>query len=148
MAAAKDTATPKPSANGSAKREVTFEERAAMNTAPAWRPVEGDTLRGELVGTRVGRTTDYPDYPVLILAREGGEPGEYIAFHAFHGVAVDRLTELKPKRGDVLTIKYLGAKVTNATKDKPEKDQTLYHLYYIERDGDTAGVSEEFNFDS
>lgn len=125
---------------------LSFADRAAMATAPAWRPEENDILRGEVMGTRVGTTADYPDYPVLILRNEDGG---YTAFHAFHGVAQDTLSTIKPKRGDVLTIQYLGEHVTNATKDNPEKDQTTYHLYYIERDGDTAtDVSEEYTWGS
>lgn len=119
---------------------TTFAQRAAMNTAPAWRPETNDILRGTVVGTRVGQTEQYPDYPVLVLEKEDGT---YIAFHVFHGVARDTLSTMKPKKGDVLTIQYLGEHITNATKDKEEKDQTTYHMYYIERDGDDAKMEEE-----
>lgn len=143
--AAKRTPAKKPSTNTPASG-TSFAERAAMNTAPAWRPEKDDILHGEVVGTRVGTTSDYPDYPVLILEQTNGE---YIAFHAFHGVAQDILSSLRPKRGEVLTIQYLGTQVTNATKDKDLKDQTAYHLYYIEREGDAEqGVSEEFSWDA
>lgn len=113
---------------------LSFAERAAMANAPAWRPNVGDTFHGKLLGVRIGKTEEYGQYPVLVM--RDVETDAFFAVHAFHTVLLDRLNEIKPQAGDILQGIYNGEVVTNATKDKAEKDQTSYHSYYIERDGD------------
>lgn len=135
------TATPAPT--------ISFRERAAIHNATAWLPKANDELHGELVGVRVGSTTEYQDYPVLVFKTPDLNDG-YTAFHCFHGVARERLSEIKPKKGDVLHILYGGTKVGNkAIVRNGKEEENVYHLYYIERDGDTtSGLSEGFDFSS
>lgn len=126
---------------------LTFAERAALNNAPAWRPEPGGEFHGKLIGVRRGGSDgekDYGFYPVLVLRDNATD--QFIAVHCFHSVLVERLAEIKPKKGDVLHGVYHGEMTTNATKDLPEKDRTTYHSYYVEREGDdTTGLSEEWS---
>ncbi len=136
---------------------MTFAQRAAIATAPAWRPEPNDYIKGTVIGamTGIGQVfsgVKQDDYPIIVLELDPPMAelygSQYIKFHAFHGIPIDILTSIRPKRGDVLEMQYLGEKVTNETKDKAEKDQTTYHLYYIERAGDNTDLSEGFNFGS
>lgn len=105
-----------------------FYERAQIAQAPAWRPEVGDVLTGEIIGFRLGHTSEFGDYPIIVFRTSAGP----ISFHCFHGIVRDRLRELKPSKGDNLTVQYLGKRLKNGDEDKPPADQTHYHLYYIE----------------
>lgn len=120
----------------------TFEERAAIANAPAWRPEPNDILTGEVLGVRTGKSTEYAEYPVIVYKTADG----FRAFHVFHGVARDRMGELKPKKGDKHTIQYLGTRVGNTPIVRNGKEEdNIYHAYYIESgDDQSAGLGEEF----
>jgi hypothetical protein len=121
---------------------MTLEQRIALQTAPAWRPKEGDIFIGRLFGIRIGgkkkEEGGYGEYPVLVLdklSRETGEPtGEYFAIHAFHSLVVEPIIAmLKNKtlvKGGDVTVSYLGKKVKNALNAKGEQEE--YHMYYVE----------------
>lgn len=126
-----------------------FDREIAIATAPAWRPAPTDRLVGIPIGSRIGHTEEYDDYPVIIFQTT---EGEYLSFHAFHKLSQERLYELKEDMKAAalartpMTLVYLGEKVTNATKDKAEKDQINYHSYYI-RMGTPDDVPASAGFD-
>lgn len=121
MATAKDTKNDTRVASMEA-----FFERAQLAQAPAWRPQPNDFLSGVILGFRVGSTTEYGEYPVLVIQSDSGP----LSFHAFHGVVRERLRELKPKKGDVLTVQYSGKK--EVTEEEEKAGKKAYHKYYIE----------------
>lgn len=123
MATAKNTAA-------AVSSMESFFERAALAQAPAWRPEVGEVLTGKILGFRLGTTTEYGEYPVIVVS--GGENGAPVAFHAFHTIVRETLREHKPKKGDMLTVMYNGVRVVNGDEEKDPKDQKTYHLYYIE----------------
>lgn len=141
MAAAKTPATTTMSAE---ERIANIRKAAQISNAPAWLPEKDDLLIGELVGVRKGES-EYGVYPVLVFKEL--ETGEYTAFHAFHGMARDRMAELKPSIGTVMNILYLGTRETNKTKGSD--DPTVYNLYVINL-GDGSEVvntlDTEFDF--
>lgn len=142
MATAKTASTTPATAPATPVATTTFAERAAIANAQAWRPEPNDILTGEVVGVRVGKSTEYAEYPVIVYNTTDG----YRAFHVFHGVARDRMGELKPKKGDKHTIQYLGTRVGNTPIVRNGKEEdNVYHAYYIESDADqSAGLSEGF----
>lgn len=129
-------------AKAPAKTLTDFERRAQIANAPAWRPNEGDILSGTVIGVRIGSTGEYADYPVMVLDTEEG----FRAFHIFHGVARERMSELKPVKGDQLTVQYLGQQTANKPIVRNGKEEdNVYHSYYIEKAGiEDAGLKEEF----
>jgi len=86
--------------------------------AEAWRPDAGQELIGRI--TRINdRETEQGAYPVVTVE----EPdGSLIAFHAFHTVAKNQLTEAGAEAGDEIAIRYLG---------KKEDAARPYHNYRI-----------------
>jgi hypothetical protein len=136
-------AAPKAAEPAKSAAATTFAERAQISNAPAWMPKEGDILTGEVVGVRIGSTGDYDDYPVMVLKTDDG----YKAFHVFHGVARERLSELKPTKGDSLTVQYLGQREANKPIVRNGKEEpNIYHAYYMEKAGveTTAGLLEDY----
>lgn len=103
-----------------------FFERAQLAQAPAWRPESGNVLSGPILGFRLGSTVEYGEYPVLVIKSDNGP----LAFHAFHGVVRERLRELQPKKGDLLTVQYSGKK--DRTEEEIAAGKKEYHMYYIE----------------
>ena len=112
---------------------VTAEDRARIETATAWRPTPGETVTGTVVAIRA-RETEYGKHPVLVLDT-GAE--NYTAVHAFHGVLKNKLFEIKPTPGDVLTIGYQG---------KVEGKKQPYHSYTVFDPNATFEV-QEFSWD-
>lgn len=135
-------ATAKTSANATAVASLeAFFERAQLASAPAWRPNEKDVLSGAILGFRIGSTTEYGEYPVIVISSDSGP----VAFHAFHGVVRERLRELQPKKGDVITIMYDGKKTVTEEEKKAGKNE--YHRYYIESGAvEATPVLDEMTF--
>ena len=101
--------------------------RVRIESAHAWRPVPGSILEGFLVAV-VKRTSEYGTYPVLII--DDGENEALHAFHAFHSISRDKLRELKPARGERITIAYPGPQESRKRKDANGNPVT-YHPYII-----------------
>lgn len=143
MASAKPTTTPVTAMEQSVDPMVAFLERAAIAQAPAWRPESGGFLSGPILGFRMGSTDEWGDYPVIVVQSDQGP----LSFHCFHSLVRERLAELQPKKGDLLTVQYLGTKVVNGDEDKPEADQKKYHRYYIESGSvEASPVLDEMKF--
>ena len=136
--------TKKETADVNAGPEMSFDERVAFATAPAWRPETGDKLENvEVVKVRIG-DGDYGQYPIVVYKKADGS---YVAFHAFHQIARERLAELKTTRGSRHNLVYLGRKTGNAVKS--DGTTTEYELYYIEDANAVTvdgGVDDDFKF--
>lgn len=131
-------------------------DRANRANAPAWKPALNDTLTGRPVAVRLSPESaeGYVEYPIVTFRLQDGS---YINFHIYHGIARAELRD----RADALaaaikadggakdwTMVYLGEHITNKTKDLPAKDQTTYHLYHFEIDGEKAKAAEAFDYAS
>lgn len=125
MPTAKDKSTATDSAAAVASMESFF-ERAQLAQAPAWRPDVNDVLSGPILGFRLGSTTEYGEYPVLVIKSENGP----LAFHCFHSLVRERLRELQPKKGDVIIVLYGGKREVTPEEEAAGKKE--YHRYYIE----------------
>lgn len=130
-------------------------DRVQRSNAPAWRPNPGGKLRGTPVHIALSPAdrSEYGEYPIVTFKQENGE---YINFHAFHTMAREHLRErattlkaaiANPDSAPMWNIIYLEERVTNDTRDRDPKDQTTYHLYYTEVDGEVTGnVTDVFDF--
>lgn len=105
----------------------------AVALAPAWRPNPGDTITGALAH-RDTRVTEYGTYPVVYIDVEGS----LVAVHAFHQTLKDGLKELKPQRGDFVSITYAGEKESKNTDSKGEK-RTYHHYVVLDPDSEIDG---------
>jgi hypothetical protein len=76
---------------------------ARIQGAKAWRPTpdraEAEALTGTVVAITT-RTSEYDTYPVVVV----DTGAEFLAFHAFHTLALDQLKTLKPTPGESITI--------------------------------------------
>jgi hypothetical protein len=124
-----------------AQETTTLAQRIAINSAPPWRPENGDILIGRLIGVRVGGSKiedgGYGIYPTLVLDKldSTGQPtGIYLAVHAFHTLIVQPIIDmLKSKtlvQGGDVTVSYLGRQKKNKPNAKGEYEE--YHNYYVE----------------
>jgi hypothetical protein len=94
----------------SAKTETVPE---ALDFEPkGWRPNPGDSITGTVKDLTTG-DGGYARYPIVMLSLPNGED---VNVHAFHHTLKNRLREMRPKRGHVLTITYLGQ------EDQTDKD--------------------------
>lgn len=98
-----------------------------LNTAPAWRPEPGQSLFGTVTGFRMGRDNGYGEYPIVIVQTENGP----VSVHAFHTLMRDGFKSIRVRKGTRVAVTYDGVRVTNDTADKPEKEQTTYHSYFV-----------------
>lgn len=111
-------------------------EYAEIMTAKAWRPNPGEALEGTVVNLR-RQDDEYGGHIVVTLATGAeGEAPAYTAVHAFHHVLKTQLSAMKPTKGDLLKITYLG-KVDG--KNQP------YHSYLVQ---DPAKAKEAFEWDA
>jgi hypothetical protein len=100
MAAPAKNATP---ATTPAKTETVPE---VLDFEPkGWRPEPGDSITGTVKDMTTG-DGGYQRYPIVTLSTADGEE---VNVHAFHHTLKNRLVEMRPKRGHVLTITYIGA---------------------------------------
>lgn len=114
---------------GAAELEAFFAAKE-IDTAPAWRPEPGDHMIGTVIGFRIGTTSDYDDYPIVIYKTDEGAT---ISVHAFHTLLRERLQELGTKKG-VRQILHYGGKQKKANPTEAEKQKGLdeYHMYYVQ----------------
>lgn len=115
-----------------------YREQMKIEQAPAWRPAPDSTVVGEVIGYRVGTTTEYGDYPVIVF--KDVESGEPFAFHAFHTIAREWVATTKPPMGSVWAMTYNGERTAN--KVKADGETTEYHLYHF-ADFDEIGTTKE-----
>jgi hypothetical protein len=115
-----------------------------LDLAPGWRPQDGDTIVGQVVGVDRMRSSQGAQeyYPVVTIAPEGKvrveEGGKLesvpaIAVHAFHAVLKDRLLTQRPQIGERIGIKLVGTKRSQDGK----RDVTVY-VVKVDRSGGDA----------
>lgn len=130
-------------------------ERQAQRTAQGWRPNAGTTLKGEVIGLRMG-SSEYGDYPIVVykvldmFRRDGSkvDHADTVSLHVFHQVLRERMMELKTDIGSQHFISYLGQVESNSRNDK-DGAPVQYHHYDAENVGDeVAGKQEGFTFGS
>lgn len=117
--------------------------RVRIEAAHPWRPEAGAILEGHLVAV-LKRSTEYGTYPVLIL--DDGINEALHAFHAFHSIARDKLKELKPTRGERVTIAYPGPQTSRQRKDS-KGEPVVYHPYIIYCPDRAEDDVEEYDWD-
>lgn len=138
--------------------------RAAIENAPAWRPEANDILVGVPIKIVKGETAEFDDYPVFVFREptpdaflnQLGIPSPYVKFHCFHGVAQDRMRELKPgiikaiSDGTCVAVQYLGTRVANKPKVGAggKEEENIYHAYYIELGDGTATAVDDVKADT
>jgi hypothetical protein len=142
-------------------------ERKAYRQAPAWLPEPGSTLKGEVIGLKLGmseyKTPDSPngEYPIIIykvmtalkpidgvLSVDTNVPiGSTVSIHAFHSILRTTLAELGTDIGKTQWVTYDGKQASRSRKDK-DGNPVEYHLYDVENDGEPAvtGKDEGFKF--
>lgn len=94
-----------------------------------WRPKVGDKVIGLIISLE-SRTTEYGEYPIVILRTDEGQD---FAVHAFHTVARRELEKLQPRLGDRIGIAYHGP--------HPTKGYERYRIV-IARDMGVSGLHE------
>jgi hypothetical protein len=122
-------------------RKLDPQTRLKIKSAQAWRPLQGAALTGTIVAI-VPRDGDFGRYPVVVLDT-GAE--HFTAVHAFHGVIVNELREMKAAPGETITIRYDGKRDHNKAKG-PDGNPRQYHSYAVVNEADTE--VEEWNFDT
>lgn len=117
---------------------------ARIKAAVAWRPAEGDTLTCTIVAIVPREGGEYGRYPVVVVSAEGDDSGKLLAIHAFHGVMVNELKEMKAKAGDKIVVAYAGKREHNTAKDS-DGNPRKYHSYSVVP-AEGADI-EEWDFD-
>lgn len=132
-------------------------ERKNVRQAPAWMPEPGSSMKGEVIGLKMGES-DYGPYPIIvyrvILSTDTNlSAGSIVAVHAFHTIMRESLKEKKTAIGSVQWITYEGERETNESKKArkldPKLEQKNYHLYDVENEGEETvaeGVDANFTF--
>ena len=137
-------------ANHLAELEKFFSRKSELSTAPALMLKPGQLFVGE-VEQITRRTSDYiktgdGTYPVITL--KDPQTGEFKTLHSFHTIMTERLKELKPQKGDLLFVKYVGEQTkNNATDQEREQGRDKYHLYSVDTEESMkAGAVAEADF--
>lgn len=108
--------------------------------ANAWRPAVGDTLTGA-VAHMEKRTTEFGTYPIVYIDVDG----TLTAVHAFHQTLRDGFKELRPSRGDFVSITYAGTKASNKRTDS--KGEAVEYHHYVVLDPDSSVDGSELTWD-
>jgi hypothetical protein len=114
--------------------------------APAWIPTPGTTMTARFIALRKGGIdSEYGVYPILTV--EDAESGEFVSVHAFHTLLKNKILEMRPALGDVMTLHYEGTRPSKRLDKKG--DPIDYHLYYVlEGDGTKALDINEWDYDN
>ncbi len=149
----------KTTANDISEIEAYF-ERMAQRTAKGWRPEAGTTLKGEVIGLRIGQsdfpTADNPngDVPVIVykvldmFKRDGTKVdfAETTSLWCFHKVLRERMAELKTEIGSVQYVTYIGPVEHNTAKAPKTGEPAVYHMYDAENVGEVVEVGKQEGF--
>lgn len=133
--------------NADKEMEAYFLAKAIAN-APAWMPAENpemQTIRGEVIGLRMGRDNGYGTYPVITYKLDDGT---FLNVHAFHTLLRTQLAEVGTKIGSRQILSYDGLKrKNNATKEEIDKGLADYHLTFVMNVGEEVKtVDDNFAF--
>lgn len=133
--AQKPTTTPAP-----AGRRFDRDTQLRIKAAKAWRPADGDRITGTIVAI-VPRDGDYGRYPIVVLDT-GTDP--LTAVHAYHGVLLTELRDMKAAPGMDIAIAYNGRQESRKRKDA-DGDAVRYHGYSVVRDADVELETWDFS---
>lgn len=114
-----------------AKTKFDAETLTAIKMAPAWRHNEtGDAITGTVVAILKREHAEYGAYPLVIL-NTSDDPATktFVSVHAFHGVLLNEMRELKTKPGDKVTVTYTGKRQAN--KLNSDGSGRNYHGYSV-----------------
>jgi hypothetical protein len=101
------------------------QKTAAADGSSAWRPEPGEEFTGTV--TKVGvYDSDYGKVPVITY----DTPDGVIRVYAFHRALEMRLREMKPRGGEIHTVKYFG-KVDSKNVDEETGEVFQYHKYSV-----------------
>jgi hypothetical protein len=117
-------------------------ERIELDYAKAWLPEEGETLVGIVTELQIG-TSDYGQYPILVVQPEVGDRR---SVHAFHTVLHDRLLELMPDVGEEIAFKYMGRVLPKNAKAGATVKDDGYESYRVIVDRPTINMWEKLAF--
>jgi len=120
---------------------LTAEEVARIKAAPAWRPDKFDTFKKDrpawaeksmsgTIAAIIKRTSEYGDYPCVVIAVPSGDEVTYFAWHVFHQTAKDALMASKPRPGENVTVLYGGQAESKTRKGKDGKP-VKYHVWTV-----------------
>lgn len=133
--------TPTPEAETTPILSPAMLEAHRIQTAPGWRPTAGDTIEGKIVDLAVRKLRPIGDQParnILVLTLDTGDTEHYTSVFVMHSVLQAALDNIRPSKGDRLSILYNG-------KVPSDKDpDTQYHSYTVTAP-DAAAVP--FNWD-
>jgi hypothetical protein len=121
-----DTADTQPDLTAILSPEMAEAQKRA--TAPGWRPTAGDTITGTIVDMAVRKLRPIADKParnILVLVLDTGDAERYTSVHVMHSVLQAGLDNIRPTKGDRISIAYLGKfQPEDASKDP-------YHNYVV-----------------
>ena len=95
--------------------------------AIAWRPNPGDTINGTIVVITPRESPFGGKYPCVILDTGADQ---LVAIHAFHGVLLNELKEMKAAPGLNIAIHYGGKREHNTALDG-DGNKRKYHGYSV-----------------
>lgn len=111
-----------------------------MASAEGWKPENGDEIQGTVVGVKVG-TSDQreasgrdPRYPIVFVRTDD----KVVAVHCFQTILENEIKSARPKIGEDIYIKCIGA--TGTAKIKGQSPPVRYAVAVQREGGDTADV--------
>lgn len=121
----------------------TLERNLAILNAAAWRPEPNTYRTGNLIAVRRGGIGgEYGEYPILVMEDKDG----IFAVHAFHTLLINYLKEIKPRRGEELTVWYGGQRESGKRVDS-KGDPVKYHHYTVVKGDGSDMDMNDFTWD-
>lgn len=118
----------------------TMAEAVKLATALPWVPEKGDSVAGTVVAIQKRLHPEWGPYPVVILDTGNND---YLAWHATGQLPLKQLQDVKPVKGDSLTVFYNGKR--RGRKPKADGTPNDYHETVIIKNGEMPQV-EDFTF--
>jgi hypothetical protein len=119
---------------------------ARIQGAKAWKPksdrIEAEALTGTVVAI-TARTSEYGTYPVVVV----DTGAEFLAFHAFHTLALEQLKALKPAPGESITIVAHPKAASRKRKDTDGKPVGYWPYTIFNPDTVDDSATTEFDWD-
>jgi hypothetical protein len=110
------------------------DSEAQSDFPEAWRPEEGDKIKGRVVSVAMGPDFGYGAYPIVTITDAAGNER---AIHAMHRVLRTELARRRPGHGDEIEVTYVGKRAPKSGNGNP------FHVYRVK-----GGKPPEFNWDA
>jgi len=106
---------------------------AMVADAQGWKPEDGDEIEGTVLAIKQGisdvKQTHEGRYPIVFVMRDSGE---VVAVHCFQTVLYNEVVAARPKPGERIYIKRIGA---DPNKEVPKgQSPTIRFAVYVHRD--------------